>query len=153
MLIHLWRTLQISKLMAQFLNWGIRASINCVRGCTHSSSSSSGFFFPLRRSHLIGPSPIFLEHGALPTMEAWICFPLVPRPPYNLYQWKLNHGSTIWDKNWGVIGNILWNTLGNWGTFWKLDKNRLGTWWENIENNKRNPPPPCACSREKTMPS
>jgi hypothetical protein len=43
-------------------NWW---SYYLVRGCPHNSS-----FFSERRSHLIGPSPIFLEHWALPNLEA-----------------------------------------------------------------------------------
>jgi hypothetical protein len=63
----------------------------------HLESFSFFFFFPLEKSHLIGPPPIFLEHGALPNIEAYVsflnieaCF-VMPPLLYNLYTWKLNH--------------------------------------------------------------
>jgi hypothetical protein len=34
-----------------------------------SEKAHSQFFFPLKRRHLIDPSPIFLEHEALPKIE------------------------------------------------------------------------------------
>jgi len=38
-----------------------------------SERAHSQFFFPsLKRRHLIDPSPIFLEHGALPKIEDYL---------------------------------------------------------------------------------
>jgi len=93
---------------------------------------TNGFFFP-KRSHLIGPSQIFWEHGALPKYKSLNVFPSpnksmfchaslwspLPLPlPYNLYTWKLNHDPTIHNKKLSIIGNVLVNTLR---TFWELD--------------------------------
>jgi hypothetical protein len=36
--------------------------------------------------------------------------------------------------NWGAIENMLRNTLGIWGIYWKLDENTMRTWWEHHEN-------------------
>jgi len=47
---------------------GVLINYSCfywlVRGCTHKSLF---FFLSSKKSHLIGPQPIFLEHWTLPT--------------------------------------------------------------------------------------
>jgi hypothetical protein len=129
-------------------------------GCTHNFL----IFLYFRKSHLIGPSPIILEHGALPNIE---CFPFQNRSMlchaeslwfriYRLYTWKLNYGQKLGDKKCGVIGNVLGNSIGNCGTFfWEhLEEqfgnlgNPLGVSWEHYgnrlgtnEKNKKIPPP------------
>ncbi len=66
---------------------------------------------------------IFLNTMHSPTKKLkYACFPqnrsmfshvsLLLCPFYNLYTWKLNHDVIIWNKKWGVIRNILGNTLG-----------------------------------------
>jgi hypothetical protein len=53
----------------------------------------------------------------------------IPPPLAYLYSRKEDN---FWAKHMGHlcdgIGNILWNTLGIWGTFWELEENTLGTW-------------------------
>jgi hypothetical protein len=108
------------------------------------------FFSPHQGGNLIGPSPIFLEHGALPqhrsvnmllSQHVLSCFPLSPHNvPQSSYTWKLNHGGTIWDKKWGAIGNILGNTLGTWGTFWEPDGNTLGVDQRIFKKKNLTPP-------------
>ncbi len=68
-----------------------------VRGCTHKSLFF--FFLSSRRSHLIGPQPIFLEHRTLPTHGSLNVLPTPQNksmlchaslgPPFTIY----THGS------------------------------------------------------------
>jgi hypothetical protein len=65
-----------------------------------------------------------------------------------LHTWKLNHGQTIWDKKWDVIGNVLRNLLVNWEHF----ENQV----EHIGNRKKHknlsPPPPPKTQKKKIKP-
>ncbi len=150
MLIHLWRTLQISSSWHNFKTGGIHASINYVRGCTHSSSSSV-FFFPLRRSHLIGPSPIFLEHGALSKpwnpeyASLWSCAPL------KIYIC----GSWTMAQQYGIKIEVLLGT--SYGTHWEIEEhfaNLTKTAWELDGKTlrtlkKKSTTPPAPAPKEK----
>jgi hypothetical protein len=61
----------------------------------------------MRRSHLIGPSPTFLEHAGTPQHRSLnilskieACFVMLPFgsqlfTSYIIYTWKLKHGQTI----------------------------------------------------------
>jgi hypothetical protein len=76
--------------------------------------------FSIRKSYLVSPPPILLEHGALPYIEdylsfspqnismlchASLCYTFLC-PLYNLHTWKLNHSQTIWGQK-VVLGNKL----------------------------------------------
>jgi hypothetical protein len=101
--------------------------------------------FSIRKSHLIGPPPILLEHGALPYIWVYICFS--PQnidmlchaslchayicPHYKLYTWKLNHKETVWDKMWSLREYI-----ENWGTPWETDGNTMRRDCEQMTKQK-----------------
>jgi len=76
-----------------------------------------------RRSHLIGPPLIFLEHGALTYIEAWkrrhfppqiwsmvSCASLAQFTSNIHGSWTMAEQSVI--QKWGAIRNLLGNTLG-----------------------------------------
>jgi hypothetical protein len=102
-------------------------------------------------SHFIGSSPIFLEHRALPNIEAsFLMLPFTHLPPPSFTSYidrKLNHGQKIWDILWGVIWNVLGNKLRTWGTtegnlmrtFWKHSENTLGTEKKSPSPSPHNP--------------
>ncbi len=46
------------------------------------------------------------------------------------------------DKNRGIIGKVLGNTLGTWGTFWEPDGNLMGPHWEHVGRREKTKDPP-----------
>jgi len=90
------------------------------------------FLVFLEGATLIGPSPISLEHWALPnrstSLESWTP---VHKIEANVLHYGLPFqfsyiGVELWanhmGQNWGAIGNV----LGTWGTLWEPDWNTLG---------------------------
>jgi len=49
------------------------------------------------------------------------------------------HPLDPWFFYWG--GGVLWNTMRTWKTCLKLDRNPMGTWWEQHKYNTTPPPP------------
>ncbi len=82
-------------------------------------------FFFVQWVILIGLSPK-TNWKETPQNKSFYCKIVIPLPLAYLYSWKEDN---FWAKHLCAgIGNILWNTLGIWGTFWELDENTLGTW-------------------------
>jgi hypothetical protein len=107
------------------INWGylFHASINWWGVCPI-------FLIFFRRSHVIGPSPLFWNTGHSLLYVSMICHAsLWPSFPTQRHR---SCDQTIWDRERGAIGNVLANTLGTWGTCEELDGNRRKT---------KNPPP------------
>jgi hypothetical protein len=53
-----------------------------------------------KASHLIGPSPIFLEHGGTSQHKNLNMLPIYGPPSLytKLYTWPMNHGQIIWNE-------------------------------------------------------
>jgi hypothetical protein len=90
--------------------------------CLHS-------FVYFLRSHMIGASPVFLEHwGSLHSMvkAIWFSLPkietcLLLGSFTNYILWKLNCVQNIWDQ----IEVLLGKSWGTWETHWEIDRNTL----------------------------
>jgi hypothetical protein len=77
------------------------------------------FFKNLEGAILIGPSPFFWEHWALPNRSTSLDHQLQIKTNvlpmahlFSIYTWKLNFGQTVWDKSEVLLGTF-------WGTTWK----------------------------------
>jgi hypothetical protein len=106
--------------------------------------------FSLRRSHI--DWPITNIFGTLCTAQ-YRSLDIVPPQnrslvllpsgsPFTTYVhgcWTMAKQCRI-NKNRGVIGKVLGNTLGTWGTFWEPDGTTLGTCWEETKNKRSTSP-------------
>jgi hypothetical protein len=72
------------------------------------------YYYYFRNNHLIGPSPILLEHVALPNIEAYICFspkkrsmllyipPPAPQSWGSPEFWEHPHSRAFGGREWGA---------------------------------------------------
>jgi hypothetical protein len=95
------------RLMAGTYNWGYLLMLQLISEGVRPVPTV--FFF--RRSDLIGPSPIFMEHEALPQHRSLNILPSAPHPTclMEVEPWTNN----VRIKR-GTIGNALRNTFGIW---------------------------------------
>jgi hypothetical protein len=126
------------------INWGYLLILrvdSCIVWFILIRCTFTAFCY-FRGAILIGPTAIFLDHWAWPSIEASLCPVAKWNQVYNrrfhlfsIYTGELNFGQTIWDKTQVLLG-----------TYWGM---HLGTHWEQ-RNKTNNPCPPPTHKKQKT---